>query len=56
MIRRSVANSTYTANMCWSQMKSIIDELETHTRQLQAEFDYENQIADDEFYDYIPTY
>ena len=37
-------------------MKSIIDELEAHTRQLQAEFDYENQIADDEFYDYIPTY
>lgn len=56
MLRRSVAASTYNANMCWSQLRSIMAEYDAHIKQLQREFDYENQISNDEYLEYTPYY
>lgn len=56
MLRRSVAVSTYNANMCWSQLRSIMAEYDAHIKQLQREFDYENQISNDDYLEYTPYY
>jgi hypothetical protein len=56
MLRRSVAASTYNANMCWSQLRSIMAEYDAHIKQLQREFDYENQISNDDYLEYTPYY
>lgn len=56
MLRQSVASSSYTANMCWSQLKSIMAEYDAHIKQLQREFDYENQISNDDYLEYTPYY
>ena len=53
---RSVAASTYNANMCWSQLRSIMAEYDAHIKQLQREFDYENQISNDDYLEYTPYY
>lgn len=52
IIRKAVYTSRRSVNAAWHTLKNLQSEYDAHIKQLQREFDYENQISSDFDYDY----
>lgn len=52
VVRKAIYKSRRSVNAAWYALKELQNEYDAHIKQLQREFDYENQISSDFDYDY----